>query len=134
MPLSAKFVASSPLEKLSPAGARSMHYTELSQSILGRDQKEKSLRGEGSVDMSKPAWNSMDDHPKSLSSLSFQPASHSLGRIRADFSGTQWESSLFSSSLSEIFSRKSKLPFRRVFYCLCSLCVLMLLAIISDVL
>uniref|UniRef100_A0A2K1YBY7 RRM domain-containing protein n=1 Tax=Populus trichocarpa TaxID=3694 RepID=A0A2K1YBY7_POPTR len=56
--------------------------------------------------MCEHAWSSMDHHPKSWSSLSLQPASYSKGRSRADISAAQWENSLFSSSFSEIFSRK----------------------------
>ncbi|XP_061952311.1 protein MEI2-like 1 isoform X1 [Populus nigra] len=99
-------VASFPLEKISPGGPILMHHAEVSRSILARDQKEKSLISEVSANTSKHAWSSMDHHPKSWSSLSMQPASYSTGRSRVDISGTQWESSLFSSSFSEIFSRK----------------------------
>ncbi|CAK7336829.1 unnamed protein product [Dovyalis caffra] len=105
---SSNCVASSPLE-FSSGGALSMHYAELSQSVIAKDQKEKSLISEGSANMSKHAWSSIDHHPKSWSSLSMQPASYSTARSRADISGTQWERSLFSSSFSEIFSRKLRL-------------------------
>ncbi|KAJ6748315.1 RNA RECOGNITION MOTIF-CONTAINING [Salix purpurea] len=90
-------------------GPLSMHYEELSQSILDRDKKEKSLISEQGANMCEHAWSSMDHHPKSWSSLSLQPASYSKGRGRADISAAQWESSLFSSSFSEIFSRKLRL-------------------------
>jgi hypothetical protein len=116
-------VASFPLEKISPGGPILMHHAELSRSILARDQKEKSLISEGSANTSKHAWSSMDHHPKSWSSLSMQPASYSTGRSRVDISGTQWESSLFSSSFSEIFSRKCKPPLYNihliVFFIMC---------------
>ncbi|KAI5569606.1 hypothetical protein BDE02_12G087700 [Populus trichocarpa] len=81
-------------------------HQELSQSILDRDKKEKSLISEQGANMCEHAWSSMDHHPKSWSSLSLQPASYSKGRSRADISAAQWENSLFSSSFSEIFSRK----------------------------
>jgi hypothetical protein len=100
-----------------------MHYAELSQSILDRDKKEKSLISEQGANMCEHAWSSMDHHPKSWSSLSMQPASYSTGRSRVDISGTQWESSLFSSSFSEIFSRKCKPPLYNihliVFFIMC---------------
>ncbi|KAJ6761033.1 RNA RECOGNITION MOTIF-CONTAINING [Salix purpurea] len=98
--------ASLPMERFSSCGPLPMHHTELSRSILARDPKEKSLISEGSTNTSKHAWSSMDHHPKPWSSLSMQPASYSTGRSRVDISGTQWESSLFSSSFSEIFNRK----------------------------
>ena len=101
-----------------------MHYAELSQSILDRDKKEKSLISEQGANMCEHAWSSMDHHPKSWSSLSLQPASYSKGRSRADISAAQWENSLFSSSFSEIFSRKCKLPFHHVVNCILS-CVLL---------
>ncbi|XP_061956371.1 protein MEI2-like 1 isoform X1 [Populus nigra] len=87
-------------------GPPSMHYAELSQSILDRDKKDKSLSSEQGANMCDHALSSMDHHPKSWSSLSLQPASYSKGRSRADISASQWENSLFSSSFSEIFSRK----------------------------
>ncbi|KAJ6418002.1 hypothetical protein OIU84_001399 [Salix udensis] len=103
---SSNHAGSSPLENFAPGGPLSMHYEELSQSILDRDKKEKSLISEQGANMCEHAWSSMDHHPKSWSSLSLQPASYSKGRGRADISAAQWESSLFSSSFSEIFSRK----------------------------
>ncbi|KAF2311590.1 hypothetical protein GH714_025063 [Hevea brasiliensis] len=96
-----KLVASSPLKKLSPGGA-------LPESMLAMDQKDKLSICEGSA-MLKTSWNSMDHHAKSWSSLSVQPASYGLGRNRAGISATQWESSLFSSSFSDVFSGKLRL-------------------------
>ncbi|XP_057995409.1 protein MEI2-like 1 isoform X2 [Hevea brasiliensis] len=97
-----KLVASSPLKKLSPGGA-------LPESMLAMDQKDKLSICEGSAIMLKTSWNSMDHHAKSWSSLSVQPASYGLGRNRAGISATQWESSLFSSSFSDVFSGKLRL-------------------------
>ncbi|XP_012090584.1 protein MEI2-like 1 isoform X2 [Jatropha curcas] len=101
-----KLVASSPFEKLSPGGPLSVDCVQLPQSILAMDQKEKLSIGEGSACMLKNSWNSVDHHTKSWSSLSVQPPSYSLGGNRMGISATRWESSLFSSSLSEVFSGK----------------------------
>ncbi|CAN0915915.1 Protein MEI2-like 4 [Linum grandiflorum] len=98
-----KFVASSPFDSLSPASALSM---ELPRSIVTRPSNEKINNGEGT---SKAGWNSVDHHPKSWSSLTAHPAAHSLGRNGTTITGTEWESSLFSSSFSEIFNRKVRL-------------------------
>ena len=130
---SSNHAGSSPLENFPSGGPLSMHYEELSQSILDRDKKEKSLIGEQGANMCEHAWSSMDHHPKSWSSLSLQPASYSKGRGRADISAAHWESSLFSSSFSEIFSRKCKLPFHHTVNCILS-CVLLCFSLSYNVL
>ncbi|XP_015580065.1 protein MEI2-like 4 isoform X2 [Ricinus communis] len=106
---SSKLVAPSPLEKFSPGGALSVDYMQLPDSVLAMDQKEKLSIGEGSTNMLKNSWNSVDQNAKSWSSLSMQPTSYSLGGNRAGIGATQWESSLFSSSLSEVFNGKLRL-------------------------
>ncbi|XP_050221418.1 protein MEI2-like 1 isoform X1 [Mercurialis annua] len=100
---SSKLVAPSSLEKNSPAGALSVDYMQ------AMDQKEKLLIGEGSANMLKNSWNSVDHNAKSWSNFSVQPASYNFAGNRAGFGATQWESSLFSSSLSEVFNAKMKL-------------------------
>ncbi|OAY48038.1 protein MEI2-like 1 isoform X8 [Manihot esculenta] len=99
---SSKLVASSPLEKVSAAGT-------LPESMLAMDRKEKLSFGEGSDNILKASWNSMDHHTKPWSSSSVQPASYSLVGNRPGNSATQWESSLFSSSFSDAFSAKLSL-------------------------
>ncbi|CAN1790561.1 Protein MEI2-like 4 [Linum perenne] len=94
-----KFPASLPFGSLSPS-------MELRQSIVTRPSNEKLNNGEGTPIV---AYNSLDHHPKSWSSMSSHLASHSLGRNGANITGTEWESSLFSSSFSEIFNRKMRL-------------------------
>lgn len=101
---SSKLVASSPLEKVSAAGT-------LPESMLAMDRKEKLSFGEGSDNILKASWNSMDHHTKPWSSSSVQPASYSLVGNRPGNSATQWESSLFSSSFSDAFSAKCKPSF-----------------------
>lgn len=97
------------LEKLSPTGAQSVDTLELPQSILPRDQRKKTGSGGEEADLSNASWKSVNHHMESLSNVCMQLPSHSLDRKKTVISGTNHESSLFSSSLSEIFSRKCKI-------------------------
>ncbi|WRX19509.1 RNA recognition motif domain - like 10 [Theobroma cacao] len=98
-----KLVGSSPSEKLSA------DRMELPPSNLVRDQEEKlGIGWKGITNLSEPSWNSVNHHPKSLSNLYTQPAVNFNGNS-ANLNVIQHESSLFSSSLSEIFSRKLRL-------------------------
>ena len=91
---------------------------ELPPSNLARDQEEKlDIGWKGITNLSEPSWNSVNHHPKSFSNLYMQPAVN-FNRNSTNVNVIQHESSLFSSSLSEIFNRKCK-----CFYlCLSSLC------------
>ncbi|XP_065872486.1 protein MEI2-like 4 isoform X2 [Euphorbia lathyris] len=106
---SSKFHASSPLEKPSPVGVLSADSMQQPQSILAMDQQDRLSLGEGSGNGLKASWNSMDQDTKSWSNLSMQPASYTMGGNRANIGATQWESSLFSSSFSDVFSGKLRL-------------------------
>ncbi|XP_022771079.1 protein MEI2-like 1 isoform X2 [Durio zibethinus] len=98
-----KLGGSSPLEKLS---AECMELPPLN---LARDQEKKLDVGwKGITNLSEPSWNSVNHHPKSLSNLYMQPAVN-FNRNSTNANVIQHESSLFSSSLSEIFSRKLRL-------------------------
>ncbi|XP_021287291.1 protein MEI2-like 1 isoform X2 [Herrania umbratica] len=98
-----KLVGSSPSEKLSA------DCMELPPSNLARDQEEKlGIGWKGITNLSEPSWNSLNHHPKSLSNLYTQPAVNFNGNS-TNLNVIQHESSLFSSSLSEIFSRKLRL-------------------------
>ncbi|XP_021287292.1 protein MEI2-like 1 isoform X3 [Herrania umbratica] len=82
---------------------------ELPPSNLARDQEEKlGIGWKGITNLSEPSWNSLNHHPKSLSNLYTQPAVNFNGNS-TNLNVIQHESSLFSSSLSEIFSRKLRL-------------------------
>ncbi|XWS60194.1 hypothetical protein CRYUN_Cryun07bG0014600 [Craigia yunnanensis] len=95
-----KLVGSSPLEKLSA------DCMELPPSSRARDQEEKlDIGWKGITNLSEPSWNSVNLHPKSLSNLYMQPVVN-FNRNSTNVNVIQHESSLFSSSLSEIFSRK----------------------------
>ena len=115
-----KLVGSSPLEKLSA------DCMELPPSNLARDQEEKlDIGWKGITNLSEPSWNSVNHHPKSFSNLYMQPAVN-FNRNSTNVNVIQHESSLFSSSLSEIFSRKCK-----CFYlCLSILCTSVWLSVL----
>ncbi|XP_021905539.1 protein MEI2-like 1 isoform X2 [Carica papaya] len=105
-----KLIASSPLEKFSPIASQPTDCLELTQLNPGRDQKGKpSVIGEeGIPDLSKTSWRSMEHQVNPWSSLCMQTVPYSL-KGKNGINGIQCESSLFSSSLSEIFGRKLRL-------------------------
>lgn len=104
-----KFLASSPPEKFSPIGVPSVDWLELRRSSFARQQtKNVGIGGqERMASFPEASWNSMNHAPKSWSNLSIQQPSFSSGVNKIDMNGIQSESSLFSSSLSDIFNRKS---------------------------
>ncbi|XP_031277248.1 protein MEI2-like 1 isoform X2 [Pistacia vera] len=114
-----KLVASSPPEIFSPIGVPSVDWIEMRQSALAGDHMKKLgiVGEEGIANLSETSWNSVNHHPKSWSNLSVQPACYSLSGNRNGIKGIQSESSLFSSSLSDIFSRKMKLSANDVLSC-----------------
>lgn len=86
----------------------------MSQTSLSGDVTEKLHVGRGGVvDVLKATKESMNHHPKSWSNAYMQPESTSYGLIgnKIVTDAPSHESSLFSSSLSEIFSQKSKFLF-----------------------
>ncbi|KAL5564796.1 hypothetical protein UlMin_027960 [Ulmus minor] len=100
-----------PSEKLLPKVAQSAHCFEMPVSnpvrLLAERQK---ISGEGSADVFKASWKPMDDHLKLWPGLSTKPASCSFDEKKSFINhGIQQESSLFSSSLSEIFCRQLRL-------------------------
>ncbi|KAJ4728885.1 protein MEI2-like 1 [Melia azedarach] len=106
-----KLVVSSPMENFSPIGIPSIDWLELRQSTLARGQMKRLGIGgeEANGSLSETSQNFDNHHPKSWSNLSVQPACYSLSGNRNGINGIQSESSLFSSSLSDIFSQKLKL-------------------------
>lgn len=100
----------SPLEKILPVVGRSVHRLEIPQSNLVRVQAERqSIGGEGISNVPRASWKPMDHDLKLWSDLCAKPASYSLDGEKNLIHGFQHESSLFSSSLSDIFCRKCKL-------------------------
>ena len=101
----------SPFEKFLPVVGRSVHRLEMPPSNLARIQAERqSSGGEGIANISRTSWKPMDHNLKLWSDLCTKPASYSLDGEKNLTNGILHESSLFSSSLSEIFCRKCKLP------------------------
>ncbi|GKV45569.1 hypothetical protein SLEP1_g52637 [Rubroshorea leprosula] len=88
-------------------------------SNLARDQEGKLGMGgisKGLISsLSESSCNSVDPHPKSWSDLYILTVANNMNGNRTNTNLIQHESSLFSSSLSEIFSRKHKIS---------SLCIL----------
>lgn len=84
----------------------SADFRELPPSTLARDQG-LDISWKGTTNLSEPSWNSVNRHPKSLSNLYMEPMVN-FNRSSTNVNVIQHESSLFSSSLSEMFSRKSK--------------------------
>ncbi|KAF8390746.1 hypothetical protein HHK36_025273 [Tetracentron sinense] len=117
-----KKVASSPLEKFIPIGDQSVEYSELPQHYLVRDLKAKlsferhAVGAERTANMSMTSWRSMDHNPGTRPNLYVQPAPYFVEGNKIDMTGAQSENSLFSSSLSEIFSRKLRLSSNDVLF------------------
>ncbi|GLU20811.1 hypothetical protein SLE2022_369930 [Rubroshorea leprosula] len=85
--------------------------SELPLSNLARDQEGKlGMGGRGGISsLSESSRNSADRHPKSWSDLYMLTAANNINGNRANTNLIQHESSLFSSSVSEVFSRKLQL-------------------------
>ena len=85
----------------------------ISQTSLSGETTEKLHIGgqEGIINMLKPSKETLNLHPQSWSNVYMQPASSSYGLIgnKIVSDAASRESSLFSSSLSEIFSQKCKI-------------------------
>ncbi|GMI75688.1 MEI2-like 4 [Hibiscus trionum] len=99
-----KVVGSSPLKKLSVVSSE-----HPPADLVVRDQEEQlGIGWKGTANLFKPSRNPLNHHPKSLSHLYMQPPVN-FNRNNTRVNVIQHESSLFSSSFSEIFSRKLKL-------------------------
>lgn len=94
-----------------PIGAQSVDYFDMPQPNLAGERTERLSISGGAANTSKASWKPMNHHPKLWSDLPTRPTSHSLVGSKTVINGAQHESSLFSSSLSEIFTRKCKLSF-----------------------
>ncbi|KAM7272912.1 hypothetical protein ACFE04_027576 [Oxalis oulophora] len=91
-------ISSSPMQKFASNGALSKE-----TSVIGNGGEERIVNLPGT------SWNSMD-HSKSWSNMHMQqPPSFVTNGNQSRFNGIQRESSLFSSSLSDIFSKKLEL-------------------------
>lgn len=84
------------------------------QTSLSGEVPEKMLvSGGGIIDVLKATKESMNHQPRSWSNAFMQPESTSYGGTRNGIitNTAAHESSLFSSSLSEIFNRRCKISF-----------------------
>ncbi|XP_010555583.1 PREDICTED: protein MEI2-like 4 [Tarenaya hassleriana] len=81
----------------------------LSPSTIVGERMEKPVSDEaGFPNLPRNSWNSMDLQPNTWSSLYFRSTTHGV-KGDTDVRGIGSESSLFSSSLSELYSRKLRL-------------------------
>ncbi|KAF9604876.1 hypothetical protein IFM89_011158, partial [Coptis chinensis] len=109
-----KSVPSSPLEKIIPLGARAVEFLEFPQSCLVRNQKQnRSLEqhvvgAENSTNLSMTSWRSVDLNFGTRSEVFVQPASYFAENNKIKMED-QYENVLFSSSMSELFSKKLRL-------------------------
>ncbi|XP_068305593.1 protein MEI2-like 1 isoform X3 [Pyrus communis] len=101
--------SSMPSKMYLPNGAQSVDHLDLPQSNLAGEQTERLSIGGGVPNISKASWKPMDQQPKLWSDLSAKPTPYSSVGGKTVINGAHHESSLFSSSLSEIFSRKLRL-------------------------
>ncbi|XP_048445261.1 protein MEI2-like 1 isoform X2 [Pyrus x bretschneideri] len=101
--------SSMPSKMYLPNGAQSVDHLDLPQSNLAGEQTERLSIGGGVPNISKASWKPMDHQPKLWSDLSAKPTPYSSVGGKTVINGANHESSLFSSSLSEIFSRKLRL-------------------------
>ncbi|XP_057970285.1 protein MEI2-like 4 isoform X2 [Malania oleifera] len=111
-----KMVASSSLEKILPVGSQSVDCSETPQFYAARDQMEKLHNGgkQGTDDLLNTSSRFTNRSLKTGTNLNIHLASCGMDGNRTDINGAQYESSLFSSSFSEIFSRKLRLPVNNV--------------------
>ncbi|KAI3975954.1 hypothetical protein MKX01_016637 [Papaver californicum] len=109
-----KSVSSSPMEKFIPVGAPSEESLEFLQPFLVRNQNtrfsvERHVVGADRMSNNVPVTASWRENNIGMRSNMFvQPASYSVHGNKVGM-GAQYESGLFSSSLSEIFSKKLRL-------------------------
>ncbi|XP_009373640.2 protein MEI2-like 1 isoform X1 [Pyrus x bretschneideri] len=101
--------SSMPSKMYLPNGAPSVDYLDPPQSNLAGEQTERLSVVEGIPNISKASWKPMDHQPKLWSDLSAKPTPYSSVGGKTLIPGAQHESSLFSSSLSETFSKKLRL-------------------------
>ncbi|XP_031282976.1 protein MEI2-like 4 isoform X2 [Pistacia vera] len=112
---SRKSIASSPLEKHIAVEFRTMNSLEHPESFLMRDPKANlcidryAVGAERAAKQSMTLLRSVDHEPGTRSSLNVQQASSFGEGDKVNKMAAQYESSLFSSSLSELFSRKMRL-------------------------
>lgn len=101
-------VASSPMEKLRPVESQAVKSLEHPESFQIQDQQVNFSLNRHAVGAGRASSHSL--------SLNVQPASYAVEGNKINMMGAQYESSLFSSSLSELFSRKLRLSSNNAVY------------------
>ncbi|PON54798.1 Splicing factor-like protein [Parasponia andersonii] len=110
-----KSSASSSVDKLVQVEHHNVRPMERLESLLMQDQKvsctlnRHAVGVEGASSHSLPSLKPVDHRPVVQSSTKAEAASYFAGNGKFNVMGSQYESSLFSSSLSELFSRKLRL-------------------------
>lgn len=106
--------ASSPLEKQMSPESKMAQSCDLPDPLLIKDQKVNHSLKKHAVGAERAASHSFHipvDHNSGMrSNLNAKPASCFVEGDEIHVMGPQYENGLFSSSLSELFSRKSKPP------------------------
>ncbi|THG21671.1 hypothetical protein TEA_000300 [Camellia sinensis var. sinensis] len=106
-------VVSSPLEKRMSVKSQMVKSFELFDPYLIRDQKVNLSSEKNAVGAERAVSRSLQrpiDHDSGMrSNFNIAPASYSMEGDENRVMGTQYENGLFSSSLSELFSRKMRL-------------------------
>ncbi|EEF50120.1 RNA-binding protein, putative [Ricinus communis] len=112
----------SSLENLGAVERQSAKSFELHQSLLMRDQKLNHSLDRHAVGSERAArqfstlLRPVIQDPGTRSSLNVQPSTYYPEGGKVDIMANQYENSLFSSSLSELFSRKLRLSSNNVLY------------------
>lgn len=91
------------MENLVPVESQIVKSPEHPESFLIQDEQVKFSLHRHAVGAGRASSHSL--------ALNVQPASYAMEGNKSSMMGTQYESSLFSSSLSDLFSRKCKSPF-----------------------
>lgn len=108
--------ASSLLDKHRPIGAPLVESLDFSQTYIVKDQKDKlsinrHVVGAERTSLSMTSRKVVDHSLGSHANLYTQPASLFAEGNKAELNGPQYENSLFSSSLSDIFKKKCEFSF-----------------------
>uniref|UniRef100_A0A5B7BLW2 RRM domain-containing protein n=1 Tax=Davidia involucrata TaxID=16924 RepID=A0A5B7BLW2_DAVIN len=117
---SGKSVASSPLQKRMPVDSQMVKCFEPPDPYLIRDQKVNLSLEQHAVGAERAATHSLrralDRDSGTRSNLNMEPASYFMEGDKLNVMGAQYENGLFSSSLSELFSRKLRLSSNNALY------------------
>lgn len=103
------------LDKHRPIGVPLVESLDFSHPYIVKDQKDKlSINrhvGAERTSLPLPSWKVFDQSVGSHPNLYMQPASLFMEGSKAESNGPQYENSLFSSSLSDIFKKKCEFSF-----------------------